>query len=44
MRAGSHGFALHRPPERASTTVQLGDSAALQHPAVVDLLDELGVL
>ncbi len=34
---------LHRPPERASTTVVLGDSAAAA-PAVVDLLDELGVL
>lgn len=34
---------LHRPPERASTTVMLGDSAAAA-PAVVDLLDELGVL
>ena len=34
---------LHRPPERASTTVMLGDSAAAA-PAVVDLLEELGVL
>lgn len=34
---------LHRPPERASTTVMLGDSAAAA-PAVVDLLDDLGVL
>ena len=34
---------LHRPPERASTTVVLGDSAEAA-PAVVDLLDELGVL
>ncbi len=34
---------LHRPPEPASTTVMLGDSAAAA-PAVVDLLDELGVL
>ncbi|WP_419841456.1 electron transfer flavoprotein subunit beta/FixA family protein [Candidatus Poriferisodalis sp.] len=34
---------LRRPPEAAGTTVVLGDSAAAA-PAVVDLLDELGVL
>lgn len=40
---GQRRIRLHRPPERASTTVRLGDSAAAA-PAVVDLLDELGVL
>lgn len=40
---GQSRVRLHRPPERASTTVQLGASAAAA-PAVVDLLDELGVL
>lgn len=40
---GQARLCLHRPPERASTTVMLGDSAAAA-PAVVDLLDELGVL
>lgn len=34
---------LQRPPERASTTVILGHGPAAA-PAVVDLLDELGVL
>ena len=34
---------LHRPPERASDTTVLGNSAEAA-PAVVDLLDELGVL
>jgi len=40
---GQSRIRLHRPPERASTTVQLGDSATAA-PAMVDLLDELGVL
>ena len=40
---GQARLQLHRPPERASTTVVLGDSAAAA-PTVVDLLDELGVL
>ena len=40
---GQARLRLHRPPERASTTIMLGDSAAAA-PAVVDLLDELGVL
>ncbi len=40
---GQSRIRLHRPPERPSTTVMLGDSAAAA-PAVVDLLEELGVL
>ncbi|HCB37816.1 MAG TPA: electron transfer flavoprotein subunit alpha [Acidimicrobiaceae bacterium] len=40
---GQRRVRLHRPPEAASDTTVLGDSAAAA-PAVVDLLDELGLL